>query len=211
MEKINIAEILKNCPKGMELDCTIYDNVKLNSVVDKTNYPIKIDTKCGFSTRLTKYGQNVDSKDAKCVIFPKGKTTWEGFRRPFKVGDRVKSIFSNCQYIITEVTDTHYTLVEVINKFQYTEPIVEDKNWELVPNKFDISTLIPFESKVLVRNHKNHLWKPVIFGGCVSNNIDGYNYIVLGGFLYKHLIPYEGNEHLIGKTDDCNDFYKTWE
>lgn len=89
MEKINIAELLKDCPRGMELECTMYDNVRLNSVADRTNYPIKIDTKCGFSTRLTKYGQNVDSKDAKCVIFPKGKTTWEGFQRPFVDGDIV--------------------------------------------------------------------------------------------------------------------------
>lgn len=26
-EKINIAELLKDCPSGMELDCIIYDDV----------------------------------------------------------------------------------------------------------------------------------------------------------------------------------------
>lgn len=26
--KINIAELLEDCPKGMELDCIIYDNVE---------------------------------------------------------------------------------------------------------------------------------------------------------------------------------------
>ena len=26
-EKINIAELLKDCPKGMELDCTMFENV----------------------------------------------------------------------------------------------------------------------------------------------------------------------------------------
>ena len=25
--KINIAELLKDCPQGMELDCTTWDNV----------------------------------------------------------------------------------------------------------------------------------------------------------------------------------------
>lgn len=27
MERINIAELLRNCPKGMELDCMLWDNV----------------------------------------------------------------------------------------------------------------------------------------------------------------------------------------
>lgn len=90
--KIDIAAILKDCPRGLELDCTIYEGVTLDSVVfeseyhyENTNtYPIKIVTKNGFSTRLTKYGQNVDIEEAKCVIFPKGKKTWEGFVPPYK-------------------------------------------------------------------------------------------------------------------------------
>lgn len=85
--KINIAELLKNCPKGMELDCTMYNNVTLDRVDDGDDYPIRINTKSGFSTRLTKYGQNVCIEDAKCVIFPKGETTWKEFHRPFKDGD----------------------------------------------------------------------------------------------------------------------------
>ena len=93
--KIDIAAILKDCPRGMELDCAIYDGVTLDSVVFESKnhyentYPIKIITENGFYTRLTKYGQNVDIEEAKCVIFPKGKKTWEGFQRPFKSGDVV--------------------------------------------------------------------------------------------------------------------------
>lgn len=34
MKKINIAELLKDCPKGMKLDCIIYDNV-----VKQPQYP----------------------------------------------------------------------------------------------------------------------------------------------------------------------------
>lgn len=112
-EKINIAALLKDCPRGMELDCTIYDDVTLDSVVfeseyhyeNTNNYPIKIVTKSGFSTRLTKYGQNVDIAEAKCMIFPKGKTTWEGFIPPcqFKDGDIV--FYDNCVSIFKEWGD----------------------------------------------------------------------------------------------------------
>lgn len=100
-ERINIAELLKDCPSGMELDCAIYDGVTLDSVVFESEYhyentyPIKIVTENGFYTRLTKYGQNVDIEEAKCVIFPKGKTTWEGFQRPFVDGDIIADDHGN--------------------------------------------------------------------------------------------------------------------
>ena len=89
MKKINIAELLKDCPKGMELDCTLYDNIVLDSSSNWI-YPIKVTTKDGgTSLNLTKYGCISENKNAKCVIFPKGKTTWEGFIPPcqFKDGD----------------------------------------------------------------------------------------------------------------------------
>ena len=44
--KINIAELLKDCPRGMELDCTVYDNIIFDSVVNWV-YPIRVKTKDG--------------------------------------------------------------------------------------------------------------------------------------------------------------------
>jgi hypothetical protein len=90
MKKINIAELLKDCPKGMELDCLMYGNVTLIKVKNLNDkYPIIIKTKSGYLTNLTKYGQDINIEEAKCVIFPKGKTTWKGFVPPckFKDGD----------------------------------------------------------------------------------------------------------------------------
>ena len=92
-EKINIAEILKDCPNGMELDSPIYDGVvKFEGVTQSNMYPIKISithNNMYFTNTLTKYGQTYKSQYHKCIIFPKGKTTWEGFQRPFKDGDVV--------------------------------------------------------------------------------------------------------------------------
>ena len=89
--KINVAKLLRNCPSGMELDCVMYDNAYFEKVDEKAVYPIvirigKIDTIC-----LTKEGHWNKFPNAKCVIFPKGKTTWEGFTPPyqFKDGDVV--------------------------------------------------------------------------------------------------------------------------
>lgn len=37
-----------------------------------------------------------------------------------------------------------------------------------------------------------------------------YPYRTLGGTVYKQCIPYEGNEHLTGLVEDCDNYYKTW-
>lgn len=83
MEKINVEELLKDCPKGMELDCTMYDGVLFDYVLEGDMYPIKIQSPDG-QISLTKYGCYSANSNAKCIIFPKGKTTWEGFLKPLK-------------------------------------------------------------------------------------------------------------------------------
>lgn len=92
MKKINIAEFLKDCPRGMELDCSMFDNVYLERVeknIKNIEYPIVIRIGKTDIVRLTKEGCWNKYSSAKCVIFPKGKTTWEGFVPPcqFKDGD----------------------------------------------------------------------------------------------------------------------------
>lgn len=95
--KINIAKLLKDCPTGMELDCTMYENTSFIGLTESVNFPIRIrinfeDAEEKSWTReisLTSEGKLGNHPNAKCIIFPKGKTTWEGFHRPFRDGDIV--------------------------------------------------------------------------------------------------------------------------
>ena len=64
MEKINIAELLKDCPSGMELNCTIWDNdakVYLKEVFSNGfAYPIVVTVKYNnieYTKSFTKYGK----------------------------------------------------------------------------------------------------------------------------------------------------------
>lgn len=124
----------------------------------------------------------------------------------FKVGDKIRKIKNtNRKYIINKVNELTYVCY-VDNYHDIRIPIKSQDYWELVPDKFDISTLKPFESRVLVRQTKDEIWRPAIFG-CYN----GYRYYVLGNVHWVYCIPYEGNEHLCGKTADCNEYYKTWE
>ena len=286
--KINIAELLKDCPKGMELDCTMYDNCTYAGIEDVGYIDILINTPSG-RIRLTKEGCYIRHDDnAKCVIFPKGKTTWEGFHKPFKDGDIVatatgrwigitsggeKSCFIPTYCVINgdgifeayldkkikwqfnrlaseeekqklfdaikangykwnaetktleELVEPKFKVGDRIQSKDFIEErtikiceedgywttvdtwirISDQDDWELIPNKFDIATLKPFD-KVLVRDGNKDKW-----------NIDFFGYYRDDGtyqcmtFTKNQCIPYEVNQHLLGTTNDCDDFYKTWE
>ena len=438
MEKINLVELLKDCPEGMELDCTMYEDVCFYKITDDPVFPVRIKRIDGAHITLTKYGGYADCPSSKCVIFPKGKTTWEGFVPPikfkdgdiiyikdsydqefcsiykcikkhflytyvdislnteefnkddinalsdcddilkqrfateeekaklfqaiddngyrwnletknleklvepmFKDGDilaldtekgaqlfifkeyihndyvkcymmldcggeigfesgeyyverlateeekeklflaikkngykwnpetkaleelieskedaedktvmsgiyfdreyysdevelhlnnyeieirdgKTYAIFKNKETkiskpifkvedkirhkshtrggnIVTEIKDTHYILDD-----ELALPFTFQDEYELVPNKFDINTLVPFESKVLVRNDKNQYWIPA-FWGC--KRADGYT--TTFGWC-KYCVPFDGNEHLLDSNNECDKFYRTW-
>lgn len=89
-KKFNLVKILENCPTGMELDSPIWDGVVFDHIdIMKDTYPIYIKKMGGIKECLTENGYFDSDPGAKCVIFPKGKDTWEGFQRPFKDGDIV--------------------------------------------------------------------------------------------------------------------------
>ena len=73
--------------------------------------------------------------------------------------------------------------------------------------KFDPKTLQPFD-KVLVRVDKNDCWMAAHF-----SHVDDYTHkAVCNTFYYTQCIPYnEETKHLVGKIDDCPEYYKWWE
>lgn len=153
--KINIAKILKDCPKGTKLYSPLcgecyFDSLNMGTIICKKQNTQEIT----FTSKG--YYMLPVFDDCECVLFPsKENRDW--------------------------------------SKFQ-------------IPYKFDISTLKPFESRVLVRSDKSVIWKPAIYG-IYKDSL----YWMVGGSAWIQCIPYEGNEHLIGTTNDCDEFYKTWE
>lgn len=238
MEKLNIAEILKDCPKGMELDCTMYDSVQLKAVMIGDIYPIKIQTPEGIIS-LTKNGCYSINPHCKCVIFPKGKTTWEGFQRPFKDGDVIVSDKGDIHLLRT--LDSSYCAFRVnwlnkLDRFITTGVHVvrfateEEKQklfdaikaggykWnaetktleKLEKEKFDITTLKPFD-KVLVRDTNGQVWTADLFSHVLDSIPRLPITFVCVARCPNQCIPYESNEHLLGTTINCDHYYKTWE
>ena len=136
--------------------------------------------------------------------------------RKFKVGDIIR-LKSKPNYIYTIHSLTWddnkklaYRLLPKNDKHLILVSLNTQDNYELVPNKFDINTLVPFESRVLVRDTEGEKWEPAIWGYYDVDHIEGYPYETIGGNCFCFCIPYEDNEHLLGTTDDCADFYKIW-
>ena len=372
MEKINVAELLKCCPSGMELDCTMFDDVYFDYVDELNIIHCYIQHETSkTSITFNQHGSYNSYIKSKCVIFPKGKTTWEGFVPPyqfkdgdiavsdigdihllrtkdssycayrerlegaskldktittsvrverlateeekqklfdiikangykwnpetktleskFKDGDVItcnnrvctfvsifknkpteKSFIEHCSVILdnnkfivgityadyanprfaTEeekiklfqaIKDNGYkwneetkTLENLIkpnfkvgnrirskknNNYIYTITGIREKenkyecgvtfvlrfseqdDWELVPNKFNINTLRPFD-KVLMRSSNAREWVATFYSHYSNNKFYGC------GMCCDQCIPYKGNEHLLGTTDDCDEFYK---
>lgn len=216
-QKINIAKLLKYCPGGMCLDCTMVEGLEFDEIVD-AYFPIRCRIKNpngGYNVyNFTEYGCWTTDDFAKCVIFPKGKTTWEGFVPPckFKVGDIIQDLDGyKVEIFKVDIDEECYEYISIIAKGIGSIPFKVQDEWELAPNKFDITTLKPFD-KVLVRDTNRQVWTADLFSHIMSNtNPNLRTTFVCVGHYPDQCIPYEGNEHLLGKTDDCNEFYKTWE
>jgi hypothetical protein len=307
-DNINILELLKDCPRGMELDCSMFENTYFDKIDDEDCfYQIicyVIDDGVKNIIKFTKYGRFNTMAGAKCVIFPKGKTTWEGFQRPFKdgdiitdplgtcifkgesefegtvnyycgiisndyfhvkddkcnpsshygyivnyrlateeekeklfkaikdngykwdpeakvlekliepkfkVGDRIKSVISSSYYTVVDIKNNNYFIQSDSEKYPYQVSFELEINYELVPTKFDINTLVPFESRVLVRDCNCHAWEGEIFTRCTNKSFNNCNFVTLGGQRWKQCIPYnDDTKYLLGTTNDCNDYYKNW-
>lgn len=134
---------------------------------------------------------------------PETKTLEKLVEPKFKVGD----IISNGKTCITigYIDDEYY--YEIGRNIANRLFIKNQDDWELVPNKFDISTLKPFD-KVLVRDTDAQKWTISFFSHC--NGLKTYKYSCINNTGYAQCVPYEGNEHLLGKTDDCDEYFRTW-
>jgi hypothetical protein len=122
----------------------------------------------------------------------------------FKEGDRIRhksEKFRDERTIISCGKSGYWTSINDWIDYENQD------DWELVPNKFDITTLKPFD-KVLVRDNNEQKWTVDLFSFYDKDLV--YKYVCVGHYV-NQCIPYEDNKHLLGTTDDCDEYYKTWE
>lgn len=86
------------------------------------------------------------------------------------------------------------------------------KELELPKSHYDISNFKPFD-KVLVRCADDEEWAIEMFSKYYNSEptIHGrtYRFMCIADS-YTQCIPFEGNEHLLGTTDMCDEMYINW-
>ena len=97
---MNIAEILKYCPKGTKLYCILCGNAELEEITNIGTIVIRkvVDA---ISTSYTLDYEGRYSHSGECVLFPsKDQRDWNKFRLPVKRGDIMMS--DNKAFIISD-------------------------------------------------------------------------------------------------------------
>ena len=157
MERIDVAKLLKDCPSGMKLDSTMYENIVFDKIIeDDKNFPIRvIRSEDGLRMSLTKYGQYSDIGSAKCIIFPEGKNTWKGFHRPFKDGDVV--------YVCDEYSDATFNYVAILKQIEKGGKIYSHCFYNYEDAEFGINSFLydSYNIRFATEEEKEKLFKVI--------------------------------------------------
>ena len=105
------------------------------------------------------------------------------------------------------VLNQQYEIRQLEKDLQIQQNITDQKH-NYTETLIDISTLKAYD-KVLVRDTNEQVWVADLFSHVLDRPLGGYTFACVGHYPYQ-CIPYEGNEHLLGKCDDCDEYYKNW-
>lgn len=107
--KINIAEILRDCPKGTKLYSPLYGKCNLDeiSISDRQTYPIILASGSTLVS-FTENGYYIEGfEDTECLLFPSSKMrSWDKF---FKRGDVVVNKSSGMVAVFDGWVNDDYT------------------------------------------------------------------------------------------------------
>lgn len=233
MEKnnnINIAEILKDCPKGTKLYSTVFGEVTFDSIDIDEKYPIVVYKLDGMKTSFTEEGHYTGYPNSECVLFPSSEMRdWTKFS---KRGDVV--YIKEANYV------TDYAIFESWKNDDYTEfnaSIFYSNKSGFAERKVCTAKLYTKANDILkaklitfIEQHYNGKYNPetlkvepvkptcpfkpfdkvlvrdeeeeVWHANFFSHYMNGkdFPYACCFGYVYRFCISYEGNEHLLGTT-----------
>ena len=80
-KKLNLCEILKDCPKGTKLWSPVWGNVTLIQINDISLYPIVLSADGFNNVSLHSDGRMYGVKESECILFPsKEQRDWSKFK-----------------------------------------------------------------------------------------------------------------------------------
>ena len=83
-ENIDLTKILKDCPRGTKLYCSIYGEVEFVCIDEYEEYPIKVMVKRKFIDAFSEKGFIRPQYNIKGILFPsKDQIDWSKFTAPW--------------------------------------------------------------------------------------------------------------------------------
>ena len=227
--KINIADILKDCPKGMKMYSPIYGKVELWKVNSNSVYSIMIATSIDRAGSFTSEGRLYEKyPSAECLLFASSEMRdWTKF---FKRGDVVIKNGGGMAAVFDGWVNDTYTEFntavnlycdnitgeeEVCTTLLFRKATEEERKQfiekveRILKGKYNPDTLrvepVKIErtlkpfDKVLVRDTDEQAWCANYFSHYKNDPV--YFYVCING-IYHYCIPYnEHTAHLLGTTD----------
>lgn len=229
--KINIAEILKDCPKGMKLYSPIYGKVELWKVNSNSVYSIMTATSIDRAGSFTSEGRLYEKyPSAECLLFPSSEMRdWTKF---FKRGDVVKNKDGGMYAIFEGWANDDYTKFNsticfyVFNASFDEEVTCDTDDFVKASDEERAAFIADAEKHYNGKNNPDTLRVEPVKPKCPFKPFDkvlirdskkqiwianyfslyyeedkDYPYVCMGGS-YRYCIPYnEYTAHLLGTTD----------
>ena len=184
---INIAKLLKGCPKGTKLYSPLFGEVEFAEVMDTDYVPIRV--MCGIiGERFDEFGRYKGNEypNAECLLFPsKEVRTWEGWKAPvkpkFKVGDwlyhntcgvrpiLVKNYSERRGYKVEGIGIAYYLQKGMVEKEYHLWTIADAKEGDVLLDE-DTDTIGIFE-----KIYGTHWYSKIYCGNstCATVYVDG--------------------------------------
>ena len=223
----NIVKILKDYPKGTKLYSPLLGDVTLEEINITFEFPIIVKSSKNSCSAFSKTGLYYNYENAECLLFPSSEMRdWTKF---FKRGDilvngdiivlfegwvdssykRFKTslfIWDSINKGYSKKTTYNVEYFQRVSKAQqeyFIKKIEAFYNGKYNPITLQVEPVkpaCPFKpfDKVLVRDNKEHEWHANFFSHYMNGK--DFPYACCFGNAYRFCIPYEGNEHLLGKV-----------
>ena len=169
-------------------------------IIDKNYYIGK-----GWDTKRARHATNSEKLDLLEKLANIGYA-WNNDKlvpiAKFKVGDNITN--GTYTFKISHIDDNYY--YEIVGTTMNRLLIQDQDKWKI--KKFDVRTLKPYD-KILVKNGNDGsgCWYPSLVSYV---NSSGRVYTIDDSDDAECVIPFEGNEHLVGRFDDPDPYYITW-
>lgn len=136
-EKLNLVEILKDCPKGTKLYSTNFGVVEFDGIGTNPNYPIVVSHIGGFE-KFAKDGKLYCICDGECVLFPsKDQRDWSKFKiKKPKFDPKTLQPFDK---VLVRNYDEHCWECKL-----YSHEKKEDSKYKYVTTNYDFKYCIPY-------------------------------------------------------------------